>query len=154
MFAALGVDATRLYSSAKTKKFSDFLPKIGVQLQLATCFRPGETDLTLEAFEGWVYQYIRRRRIGKRYFWRCRNVQNFLYFWYNVECWTGNFIIEKTMGFTRPMREKTRVNGRRTKPYSSPDVFCGGCCRCVFFPSILQVQWSSRNEIGIPVCRV
>ena len=45
MFAALGVDATRLYSSAKTKKFSDCLPKIGVQLQLATCFRPGETDL-------------------------------------------------------------------------------------------------------------
>ena len=45
MFAALGVDVTRLYSSLKTKKFSDFLPKIGVQLQLATCFRPGETDL-------------------------------------------------------------------------------------------------------------
>ena len=45
MFAALGVDATRLYSSAKTKKFSDCLAKIGVQLQLATCFRPGETDL-------------------------------------------------------------------------------------------------------------
>ena len=45
MLAALGVDATRLYSSAKTKKFSDFLPKIGLQLQLATCFRPGETDL-------------------------------------------------------------------------------------------------------------
>ena len=98
MFAALGVDATRLYSSAKTKKFSDFLPKIGVQLQLATCFRPGETDLTLEAFEGWVYQYIRRRRIGKRYFWRCRNVQNFLYFWYNVECWTGNSSSKKQWG--------------------------------------------------------
>ena len=45
MFAALGVDATRLYSSAKTKKFSDSLRKIGGQLQLETCFRPGETDL-------------------------------------------------------------------------------------------------------------
>ena len=45
MFAALGVDATRLYSSAKTEKFSAFLPKIRVQLQLGTCFRPGEADL-------------------------------------------------------------------------------------------------------------
>ena len=45
IFAALGVDATRLYSRAKTEKFSDFLPKIGVQLQLGTCFRPSETDL-------------------------------------------------------------------------------------------------------------
>ena len=34
MFVALGVDPTRLYSSAKTKKFSDFLPKIGVQRRM------------------------------------------------------------------------------------------------------------------------
>ena len=81
------------------------------------------------------------------YFWICSNVQNFLCFWYNIEFWTRNLIMEKTCRVNRRITEKKNVQMQFRMPCITSNVTGRGtailqyvlvvarlfvCCRCLY----------------------
>ena len=155
---------------SKTKKFWTFL----VKDECSCNYKPvldavQRWNRPLEAFEGQAWPIIRTRRSGKPWFGRCSNVQNFFYFWYDVEFWKGNLIIKKKIGGHRANKREKDVQIQFRIPCVTPNVTdlpqlshnmysrwrglpIAADCERVFL-SILHVHGSNMNGIEVP-CRV
>ena len=101
----------KTFRVSKTKKFWFFLVKDECSCNYKSVLDAVKRwNRPLEAFEGQAWPIYPHATEWKTCFGRCSNVQNFFYFWYDVEFWKGNLLIKKKLGVTGRIKEKRRAN--------------------------------------------
>ena len=97
----------KTFRVSKTKKFWTFLVKDECSCNYKSVLDAVKRwNRPLEAFEGQAWPIYPHATEWKTRFGRCSNVQNFFYFWYDVEFWKGNLLIKKKLGVTGRIKEK------------------------------------------------